>query len=182
MLHIFFITKSVYFYFILICRVTVKDAVLDGVPNLPCIVAMSDYEKRTVIFSKCVATSLNGFIKHGKCMSSKQKWYATLSFGVWMLMIHTIITWTQFNSVINFRMFTNFITRCVSTSCGGIFSFGDTASSLWMCTSFTKQSMKRERWSPWVIMSFDLWFDWQRLTPQNSAAAIIWFHWFKTEE
>ena len=145
---------------------------------LPCQIM----KKSPLFFSRCVATSLNGFRKHCKCMTSKHKWYVTLTFCVWILMILTIITWTQLNSVINFGMFTNLITRCVSTSGGGIFYFGATASSLSMCTSFTKKYMKRQSWSPWVIMSFDVWFDWQRLTPQNFSAAMIWFHWFKAEE
>ena len=103
---------------------------------------------------RCVATPLNGFRKHGKCMTLKNKWYLTFNFCVWMVMIHTIITWTWLTSVINLGICTELTTGCISTIGGGIFSFWSMALSLSLFILFIKHSVNRARWIPWVIMSF----------------------------
>ena len=138
--------------------------------------------QRLLILSQCVEMSLNRFRKYGKCMTPKHKWYMKLYFCIWLLTIHTIITWPRFTSVINFVMCNEFPTKCVSTSGGGLFYFGATILSLSICTLFTKHPVKRARWIPWVIMSFGVWFAWRRLTPQILAAVIIWFQRFNSEE
>ena len=158
-----------------------KAAVLDGVPNLPSLFVVLVYYIKPVHFSHCVTTPLNGFIKHDKCITPKQKWYRMVTFCVRMLMTHKIIAWTRLASVINFEMCTTLATGCVSASDDGIFYFGDMVLYLSMRALFTKISVKRSGWRPRVIISFGVWFAWQILIPQILAAVIIWFHWFNAE-
>ena len=100
---------------------------LDGVPDLPGLVSMSVYGSKPINFSQCSATPFNGFRKHDNCMTPKHKWYVTPTFFVWMLMIRQIITLTCLTSMVNFGMCTNSTTGFVSTSGGGLFSFGSMA-------------------------------------------------------
>ena len=130
------------------------------------------------IFSWCVVIPLNGFRKHAKCMTPNQIWYVALTFSVWMWTTCTTKTWIWSTSVMNLGMCNKFTTGCVSTSGDGLFSFGVMASSFSMHLLFTKNFFTRERWIPWAIMSFGIWFDWRRFPPQVLAAATIWFWWF----
>ena len=75
------------------------------------------------IYSCYVAMKFNCFIKHGKCVAPKMKWYTKINFCVWMWTTHTIMIWTWLISVINFGMCTKLKTGWVSTSVGGLFSF-----------------------------------------------------------
>ena len=118
-----------------------------------------------LVFYQFVVTPLNSFRKHAKCMTLNQIWYVMLTFFVLMWMTFTIMTQNRLTSVINFRMCTKLTTGCLSTSCGGIFSFGDVAFSLSMLKLFTKRFVNRERWIQWDNMSFGIWFAWQILTP-----------------
>ena len=133
------------------------------------------------IFYLCVVKLFNRFRKNNKCMTQKQKWYATLTFVVWILTNHTIITWNPLTSVINFGMCTKLITGCVSTSGGGIFYFGGIAFSLSMCRLITKQFVRRAIQSPSVIISFSVLFAWKMLTPLILAVTNIWFQRFNAE-
>ena len=118
------------------------------------------------IFYQCISILLNGFRKKDTFMAPKYKWFMMLTFRFWMLVTHTIITWTWLASVINLGMCTNFITGCVITSGGDIFYFGDMASSLPMRTLFTKHFFMGERWIPWVVIIFGVWFAWIIFTPK----------------
>ena len=111
----------------------------------------------------------------------KQKWYATLSFCVWMWRTHTIITWTHLTLVINFGMCTELTTICVFKSGDGIFYFGDTATSLLMHKLFIKRFLKKARWILWSIISFDVWLACQILASQVLVAMIIWFQQFNAK-
>ena len=135
-------------------------------PTFPELLLCRFMTQSLFIFSPCVATPLNGFRKNDECMTPKQKWYVMFTFFVWMLKTCTIITWTWLASVINLGMCTNFITGCVITSGGDIFYFGDMASSLPMRTLFTKHFFMGERWIPWVVIIFGVWFAWIIFTPK----------------
>ena len=146
MLYIFVINKWVSLSLLFICRVAVKDAELDGVPGLTGLVSMLVYDKKTVNFSRCVATPLNEFRKNVKCMTQKQKWYMTLTSWVLMWATHTIITWSWLAPVINFWMCTKLTTEWVIKSGDGVFSFRDMASYLSICTLFTNHFLNMTRW------------------------------------
>ena len=113
------------------------------------------------IFSWFVTTPLNEFRKHSRCRNLKYKFYLTLTFCVWMLMTHTIIIWTWLTSVVNIGMSTEMTTLCVSTS--GIFSFFAMAMSFPMYKLLTKK-LKKSSGSPWVNISFGIWFAWKNWT------------------
>ena len=160
---------------------TINTVVLDGVHDLSGIVYVSVYDTKPVHFLSICCNSIKWVQKNGKCMTPEQKWCTTFTFFVWMLTTHTITKWTLLTSVIHFGMCAELTTGCVSTRGGGLLYFGVMSSSLSMRTLSTKHYVNRERWSPWVIISFSVWFAWRILTPQILAAAIIWFQWFTTK-
>ena len=127
------------------------------------------------IFYWCDVTPLNGFRKHAKRINTNHRWYVMLTFCVWMWTTCTTKTWTRLTSVIKFIMCTKLTTGCKSTSGGGLFYLDAMASYFSMRTLFTKHFVKRERWSPWAITSFGIFFAWRRSTPKLLVAAIIWF-------
>ena len=53
---------------------------LGGVPDLHGLVDVSIYDTNPVHLSQCVATLLNGFRKHSKCMPPNQIWYMVITF------------------------------------------------------------------------------------------------------
>ena len=65
-----FIAKSLSFFLVFFCRVTVKDVFLNVIPNLPGLVYVSFYDTKPVNLSLFVVTTLNKFIKYAKCMTA----------------------------------------------------------------------------------------------------------------
>ena len=151
-------------------------------PNLPVLLLCRFMTQILFAFYWCVTRPTNGLRKHVECMNLKQKWYMGITFWTWIWKNHTIITWTWLNSEINFWMCTKLITEWVSTISVGLFSFRAMALYLSMHTLFLKNSLKMERLSPWVVMSFGVWFAWKILTPRILAATIIWFKHFNALE
>ena len=90
-------------------------------------------------------------------------------------------TMSLVSQVINYIMCTKLNTGCVSTSGVGLFYFWGVSFSLSMRTLFTKHSVKRERWSPWVIMILGIWFAWWIVNPQIWVATIFRFQRFNAE-
>ena len=83
MLHIFVITKSVSFSLLLfICRVTVKAAVFDGIPDLTGLVDVSVYDTKPVHFPSMCCNAIKWVQKTRQVYDPKQRWYMTLTFCV----------------------------------------------------------------------------------------------------
>ena len=61
---------------------TVKAAVIDGITDLPGIVAALVYETKPVHFLSIFCNTIKWFKKYVKCMTPYHIWYVTLNFCI----------------------------------------------------------------------------------------------------
>ena len=92
----------------------------------------------------------------------------------------TIITQTWLASVINFRCVTN-LTLDVQLQVVVVFFILVPRPCPCQFVNYLHFFVKSKRWIPQDIISFVIWFSWRIFTPQNLAAAIIWFWRFNSE-
>ena len=146
--------------------ITVEAAVLYGVPILPGIFDVSVYDTKSVHFFFIFFKSIIWFQKTCQLYEHKTEMVCDAHF-LWLNLNDS------YNHNINLVDLSGQLPNVFQVGhwmrnykWWWSFSFGTVTFSLAVHKFFAKHFVKRERWGPWNIMSFGIWFAWQRLTPQ----------------
>ena len=101
-----------------------KAAIIDGVPDLPGLVAVSVYDTNTVHFLSIYRNAIKWVQKTRLMYDPDTKMVCDAQFLRLNINNSYDYNMTRLTSVINFEMCTKLITGCISTSGCGLFYFG----------------------------------------------------------